>query len=50
MCWLYVVLRVHLCVGYMWCLECTYVLARVHLCVGYMWGLECTYVLAICGA
>ena len=27
MCWLYVVLRVHLCVGYMWCLECTYVLA-----------------------
>ena len=26
MCWLYVV-RVHLCVGYMWCLECTYVLA-----------------------
>ena len=38
MCWLYVVLRVHLCVGYMWSLECTYVLVyvvlRVHLCVG----------------
>ena len=52
MCWLYVVLRVHLCVGYMWCLKCTYVLAicgawsapmcwlyvvlEAHLCVGYM--------------
>ena len=27
MCWLYVVLRMHLCVGYMRCLECTHVLA-----------------------
>ena len=27
MCWLYVVLRVHLCVGYMWCSEHTDVLA-----------------------
>ena len=48
-----------ICVGYMWCLECTYVLAvcgawsapmcwlyvvlRMHLCVGCMWCLECTY-------
>ena len=65
MCWLYVVLRVHLCVGYMWCLERSYVLAisgasapmcwlyvvlGAHLCVGYMWCLERTYVLAIYGA
>ena len=55
-----------ICVGYIWCLECTYVLAicgawsarmcwlyvvlRVQLCVTFTWCLECTYVLAICGA
>ena len=55
MCWLYVVLRVHLCVGYMWCLESTYVCWLYEL-----WGAWsapgavsacCTgHVLAICGA